>query len=235
MTVQATVIGWTAGAVAAATYIYWLWSMDKELPREHADAGRGLSLPLYRNDSGSVGWWGASVLLVSDAVVLASFAFAYLFLWTARPGPWPPDGSRMPGFVEPGAVAAVILLAWFVFEAAGRYILHDRRLAASVSLAAAAILAGAALVMGWFWLGSLGTDPTRHSYGASVWTLAGFAGLHLAIGAVMALWCITRIALRMLDAWRCLTLRICLLWWRFTAPAAVFTLILVAGFPNVVS
>ena len=60
--------------------------MDPALPREPADAGRGTALPLYSNDSGSVGWWGMVVLLISDAAVIASFVFAYLFLWTARPG-----------------------------------------------------------------------------------------------------------------------------------------------------
>jgi cytochrome c oxidase subunit I+III len=39
----------------------------------------------------------------------------------------------------------------------------------------------------------------------------------------------------MIDSWRCLTLRICLLWWRFTVPAAVLTLVLVAGFPHVIT
>jgi hypothetical protein len=39
----------------------------------------------------------------------------------------------------------------------------------------------------------------------------------------------------MLDSWRCLTLRICLLWWRLTAPVTTLVLFLVAGFPHVVS
>jgi hypothetical protein len=37
----------------------------------------------------------------------------------------------------------------------------------------------------------------------------------------------------MIDSWRCLTLRICLLWWRLTGPVTV--LVLVAGFPHIVS
>lgn len=99
----------------------------------------------------------------------------------------------------------------------------------------AAILAGGALAMGWSWLDGLGIDPTGHSYGAAVWTLLGYMALHVAIGAAMALWCLARLALGMIDSWRCLTLQVCLLWWRLTAPAAVLTLILVAGFPHVVS
>ena len=57
-------------------------------------------------------------------------------------------------------------------------------------LGASAVLAVGAAVAGWFWLTGLGIDPTRHSYGAAVWTLLGTMGLHLVIGAGMALWCL---------------------------------------------
>jgi cytochrome c oxidase subunit I+III len=90
-------------------------------------------------------------------------------------------------------------------------------------------------VAGWFWLRSLGIDPTRHSYGAAVWTLVGTMGLHLVMGAGMALWCVLRLGLGMINSWRCLTLRVCLLWWRFTAPVTVLALLMVTGFPHVVS
>jgi cytochrome c oxidase subunit I+III len=91
------------------------------------------------------------------------------------------------------------------------------------------------LLSGWLWLDSLGIDSTRHAYGAAVWTLLGYMGLHVATGAGMALWCLARLALGMINSWRSLTLRICLLWWRFTTPLSVIALLLVAGFPHVVS
>jgi hypothetical protein len=93
--------------------------MDRALPREPADAGRGLALPLYSNGSASPGWWGMVVLLISDAAVIASFAFAYLFLWTARPAVWPPDGSQLPGFIQPVLISAIVIGAWLLFEAVG--------------------------------------------------------------------------------------------------------------------
>ena len=235
MTIKATTVGWVAGFIAAALYIYWLWSMDAPLPREPADAGRGLALPLYRNGKQSVGWWGMTVLLITDAVVAASFVFAYLFFWTIRPAVWPPDGSQVSGFLEPAVISVLVVAAYALFEAAERLNQRERRLAMSLCLIISAILAGAALPLGWSWLNGLGIDSTRHSYGAAVWTLFGYVALHVTIGAVMALWCIARVALGMIDSWRCLALRICLLWWRFTAPVAVLTVILIAGFPYVVS
>lgn len=77
--------------------------------------------------------------------------------------------------------------------------------------------------------------PQAHAYGASVWALLGYLAFHLAVGAGMALWCLLRLGLGMIDAWRSLTLRLCLLWWRFTAPLTVLGLLLVAGFPHVIA
>jgi cytochrome c oxidase subunit I+III len=66
-----------------------------------------------------------------------------------------------------------------------------------------------------------------------VWTLLGYVALHVTVGAGMALWCLARLGLGMIDSWRCLTLRVCRAWWRFTVAATVLTLLLVAGFPHV--
>jgi cytochrome c oxidase subunit I+III len=235
MTIKAPTVGLAAGIVAAGFYLYWLWSLDLALPREPADAGRGIALPLYRNGKQSVGWWGMVVLLISDAVVGASFAFAYLFFWTIRPSVWPPDGSELSVWLEPALVSGLVLAAYFLFEIGERLNRRDRRLPLLLCLLAAAILSGSAIVVGSMWLHDLGIDSTQHAYGASVWTLFGYVALHAAMGALMALWCVARVALGMIDSWRCLTLRICLLWWRFTAPVAVMIVILIAGFPYVVS
>jgi cytochrome c oxidase subunit I+III len=235
MTLKLSAAGLVAGLVAAGAFLYWLWTMDAALPRGLADAGRGLALPLYTNGSGSVGWWAAIVALVADAAVFASFIFAYLFLWTARPATWIPEGARLPEFLQPALAGACVVAAYILFEGADRLNQRRHRTVTSACLVAAAILAAIALAIGWIWLRGLGADPTAHSYGAAVWTLLGYGALHVAIGGVMALWCVARIALGMLDSWRCLTLRICLLFWRFTVLATLITLLLVAVWPHVAS
>jgi cytochrome c oxidase subunit I+III len=234
-TLGITAIALAAGIVAAAAYLYWLWSMDRLAPRGLADAGRGVALPLYVNDSQSVGWWGMVVLLITDAAVVASFIFAYLFLWTARPAVWPPDGSQIPDFLTPLLLSAGVIAAFILFEAADRMNQRERQREVVLCLGGSAVLAVGVTAAGWFWLRGLGIDPSRHSYGAAVWTLLGTMGLHLAVGAGMALWCIARLHLGMINSWRCLTLRVCLLWWRFSAPVTVLILLMITGFPHVVS
>jgi cytochrome c oxidase subunit I+III len=235
LTVRLTTVGLIAGIVAAAAYLYWLWSMDRPFPRALADAGRGTSLPLYQNGSRSVGWWGMMVLLISDAAVVASFIFAYLFLWVVQPNQWPPVGTRLSGWGQPALISGCIIAAYLLFEAADRLNQRDRYTVTGVSLVISVLLVAAALAFGRSWLTGLGIQPTAHSYGATVWTLLGYLAIHLAIGAGMALWCLARLALGMIDSWRSLTLRICLVWWRFTAAASVIALLVVVGFPYVVS
>jgi cytochrome c oxidase subunit I+III len=233
LTLKLMAVGVISGIVATGAYLHWLWSLDREMPREPADAGRGLALPLYTNGNESVGWWAMVVLLITDGAVVASFIFAYLFLWSGRPTAWVPDGSTLPAFAEPALIGAVVIAAALLFEAADRLNQRGARLATGLALAGVAILSGVALVLAWRWLDGLGISPTEHSYGATVWTLLGYLALHVAIGAGMGLWCLLRLGLGMIDAWRCLTLRVCMLWWRFTAVSMAIGLLLVAGFPHV--
>jgi len=173
------------------------------------------------------------VLLIVDASLTLSLVFAYLFLWTSRPAVWPPDGSMVPGLAEPALILGLVGGAWCCFECAERWNRRDRRFAVSTWLIVVVLLSGMALTAGYAWPRTLGIDPTRHSYGAAVWTLLGCVGVHVLLGGGMALWCGARLAAGMLDSWRCVTLRVCLLWWRFTAAGAMLVLFLVAGFPYV--
>jgi cytochrome c oxidase subunit I+III len=208
--------------------------MDRRFPREPADAGRGAVLPLYLNDKRSVGWWAMVVLLICDTAVVASLIFTYLYLWVVQPDAWPPPGTRLPDFLGPVLISGLVIGAYFLFEAADRLNQRDRRAATVGALVACAVLAAGALALGWSWVEELAIDPTAHSYGASVYTLLGGVAVHLVVGAVMALWCLARLAVGMLDSWQSQTLRVCLVWWRFTAPVALLSLWLIVGFPYVV-
>src|SRR5690606_8484809 len=152
-----------------------------------------------------------------------------------HPDRWPPADAPLPDPVAPLALALALLAALALFELAERWNRRDRRVGAALLLLAAGAVAAGAPVGGAAWLTALGLDPSAHSYDASIWLLAGFVGLHAAIGAFMALWCLLRLGLGMIDSWRSVTLRMCLLWWRYTAPMSALTLLLLAGFPRVVA
>jgi cytochrome c oxidase subunit I+III len=164
--------------------------------------------------------------------VTAAFIFSYLFLWTARPALWPPDGAALPAALAPVIATLTAVGMWLLFRQAERWLRRDRPrwLVGSTLLLAAALAAGLLLAL---WVVQAGTapDPSAGSYAASVGVLIGWAAMHVVIGLVMALWCVARLLAGMLNSWRCLTLRICTLFAGFTAATTVIVLILVAGFP----
>jgi cytochrome c oxidase subunit I+III len=231
LTLKLTWLGVASGTGAVAALLYWMWNLDKAYPKALADAGRDVALPLYINDNRSVGAWGMIVLLIADISLTLSFVFTYLFLWTSRPTVWPPDGSQVPGLGRAALLLGLIVLAYVFFEAADRFNRRDARPPVGACLLMVATLTVLAMAIGASWPLSLGIDPTRHSYGASVWTLLGWVAMHAVIGAGMALWCLARLWRGMIDSWRSVTLRVCLHWWRFTVVLAVIVLGLVAGFP----
>ncbi len=231
LTLKLHVAAAIATALAGAIYLYWLWSLDPPMPRELADAGRGLALPLYRSGSKSVGWWAMVVLLIADAAVLASFIFSYLFLWTVRPQSFFPQGLPLPGVVQLVLMGALAGAAAIAFEIAGRFNQRDGKAAAIASLVVAALAGAAAIFFGWQWLVETGLSPTTHSRGATTWTLLGYLALHSLMGIAMAAWCAIRIALGRIDSWQAGTVYNCRLWWRFTFAATVITLLIVGGWP----
>src|SRR5690606_85736 len=101
-----------------------------------------------------------------------------------------PDSG--PGVFWPVLAAALLIAAWILTAASSRLNRSDKVLSFYGSLLAAALLAvlgGAALFAGpW----TSGMDPTRHVHPATVWLLVGWTILHVAIGAVMQLYCIAR-------------------------------------------
>jgi uncharacterized BrkB/YihY/UPF0761 family membrane protein len=84
-------------------------------------------------------------------VMVASSAFAYLFLWTARPASWPPDGSTLPGFSAPALVVILVAIGCCVFLVAQRQNRRDRRDVAAGSLVAAALVGAVACWVAWAW------------------------------------------------------------------------------------
>ncbi len=140
MTLKSMPLAIGSGAVALAFLLSWMWKLDQAYPRGLADAGNGLALPLYRNDRDSIGWWAMVVVVISDASLTLSLAFAYVFLWTAHPAVWPPDGSQTPGPTEPALIFAVVTGTYVFFEAAERLNRRDSRLATRLCLIAAASL-----------------------------------------------------------------------------------------------
>ncbi|QJD99567.1 cytochrome c oxidase subunit I [Massilia forsythiae] len=185
LTVKANVLAWTGGAVAVASTIAWLWQSDRPAPLDrHAgvDIGGGLRLPVGAVRTGSHSWWATIIMLVVDASIFASFAFAYLHL-SMRLQVCPPPGSTLPpvslAWLSAGLLALGSVLVWLATRAIGK-----RRLPWLVLAALGCALAS--FVVDQHGLRQAGLDGSANGWAAAVAALAAYQGLHIVLLVLLA-------------------------------------------------
>ncbi len=233
LTLKLPVLTVASATGAVICIVVWLWSLDQTPPRL-VDAGRGLALPNYLNTSASHGWWALAVFLIADAAFTAVFVYSYFFLWSQNAPAWPPEGTRMPNQGIAVALGLMTLAAWAVFELSHRFVAHNRLSAAILTMLVAGVAGAAALAGGLIFADAMQLSPTAHAYGAIVATTLGFAGGHIAIGVLMAFWCIARVLTGYLYPGHAMTLQLCRAWWRFTVVVSLIMLLLVTGLPHAI-
>jgi cytochrome c oxidase subunit I+III len=218
---------------ALGVIVYWLWTGTAHPPeKENKDVGLGLSLPLYVSGPASIGYWGMFITLLADITAFVSLAFGYFYFWTVR-GDFPPQPAPGPGVFWPALGAALGIGAWALTLFARRANRKGSALAFYASVASALVLAlgaGLALLVGP-WLTQL--DPTSHAYPATVWLLAIWAALHVAIGIIMLLYCAARRLAGRMSAHHDIDVNNVALYWHFTLFTVVVTVLIIAGFPLV--
>ncbi|MGH9323027.1 MAG: cytochrome c oxidase subunit I [Vicinamibacteria bacterium] len=219
--------------LAMGVICYWLWIGTARQPEKDAkDVGLGLKLPLYSSGSASIGWWGLLTTMLADATAFVCIVFGYFFFWTIHDD-FPPDPSPGPGVLWPAMAGLLLLGAWGMTLLARRWNERDSERAVCGGLLGGIGLAvagsGALLAGPWF----SGLDPATHAYPATVWLLAAWTVLHVAIGAIMQLFCVfSRIAGRMTARYD-LDIDIAVLYWHFTLFTVVVTVLVIGGFPLV--
>ncbi len=217
--------------LAFATIVVWLWTGTALQPeKREKPVGLGLTLPLYASGPRSVGWWAMLITMLGDAVAFVSLVFGYFFYWTSRPDfppTWLPDPSRPWSLVGLG----LVLGSWVCTLVARDRNRRDRRRAfhaASLLGVALAALGSIALVQA---LTRAGLDPKGHVYPAIVWVLVAWTVLHVALGAVMQLYCVARRIAGRLTAEHDIDTSNVALYWHFAAGTAAITVAVIVGFP----
>ncbi len=225
---------WVAAAFAVAAgalLLCWTW-MTAEKPerdRETIDAGCGYVLPSYVSGPRSVGWWAMFILILGDGTLFASLVYAYFYFWTIAPE-WPPipflAGGTLPALAAPALLAASGLIRWSVAALergrTGRF-----KLAVWFGMAALAAFGALQLV----WLFDTGLQPVEHAYAATVWTIALYHLLHVALALVMGLYVLARFWARRLEPGYDIDLRNAALFWHFTVLMGLVTLAVINLFP----
>jgi cytochrome c oxidase subunit I+III len=170
----------------------WAWVLGSRSDVGMVSIGRGQTAPIHREVRGSPGWWGGTLLLVSDGTLFASLLFGYAFLWVIAPN-WPPP-VRIDGGILPSLIAAAAAVG-------GALLIHQahRRVAAEALDSARPLALGAAVAQ----LGvmaalvALGASalpaPQSHAYAAASWALIVYGVLHAFIALFSAAFVYVRI------------------------------------------
>ncbi len=225
---------WLPTAAGAALFLWallrWLWRGTAEIPEAPAkDAGQGLHLPLYVSGPASTGWWAMFITMTGDLTAFLGLLFGYFFFWTVHEDFT--AGFDGPGWGWPLAAGLLVAAAWGATLAARIVNRRGSPSAARLWLLAGIGLGGAAALALLAGPWATGLDPAAHSYPAIVWTLAGWAALHLAAGMLMQAYAYARLwkgkatPTHDADLWNVT------LYWHFAAFSAALTALVIGGFP----
>jgi len=182
LTMKLSWLAWTCGLAAIAATIGWLWQSDRAVPQTEAEVASGLTLPVGATGTASHSWWATIIMLVVDASIFASFAFAYLHI-SMRLQVCPPPGSTLPplalAWLSAGLLAAGSVLVWLATRSLGR-----RRLPWLVLAALACAVASFGVDLHGLRAADLAPDAS--AWAAAVAALAGYQGLHIVLLAILA-------------------------------------------------
>jgi cytochrome c oxidase subunit I+III len=207
-----------AGAMLAlASICKWLWESDPAPTQRRYPIGGGIELPDYMSGSRSHSWWAMGVLILVDGTIFTSLVFAFFYLWTVTEG-WPPAPYEVPSIVVSAGAALLWIASSAVLALAGRA-LAARKHHVFVS---GALIGASALALIAFWLSfqavtTAQADPAEHAYGAVIYALLSWQGLHAVLLILMGSYTLARNLAGMIDARRRNTFDNTQLMWHYTA------------------
>ena len=187
--------GTVAGGVLALVAIWaWLWQTDRAPAAEDAQAADGVLLPLGASGWQAPSFWGVVILIVVEATIFASMAFAHLHV-AMRLDVCPPPGVGLADvdalwLQTLGFVLSALLVAW-TGRGAWRAPVPAWRsalLLPAFALAAWAFHAG--VKSAW----PADRPPTLDAWTGTLAALHALQGLQIVVAALLALYYGVRIA-----------------------------------------
>jgi cytochrome c oxidase subunit I+III len=177
------------------------------------------------------------LILVASSLYIA-YLFSYLYLWVVSPEVWAPHGSPpLPAPAWPVAAAALILIGTAATWLAGRTLPEPGARSAAMPFlnAAGAICMVAAVVVEIFAHWSTGLRPAANAYGAVVYMQSLVNGQLAFAIVILAGFSIARYLTGKLDRERRVSFDNGALLYYYTAAQILIGLILIHGFPRMVS
>ncbi|MBK9134403.1 MAG: cbb3-type cytochrome c oxidase subunit I [Betaproteobacteria bacterium] len=232
LTVKLVVPALVCAVIAIGGIVHWAWGLDPSpLPRP-LPIGGGIELQAYLTGPSSHSWWAMVVLMLVSASLYGSAVISYLYLWTVSPEVWP-RAEALPGLAAPLAAALLLLASSGVVAVAGRALARARRRLFMLLMALAIGVVAAAF--GIDLAGQHDVSPSASSHGAAVWMFIMLEGFFVAVAVTMAVFAVARALARRLDGQRRVVFDNVRLWWHYTVAQSLVGLVLVHGFPRLVT
>jgi cytochrome c oxidase subunit I+III len=204
LTVKLVVPAMVGGAVALAAMLKWLWETDRGATMPPVDIGGGVRLPVYAAGPTSHSWWAMVVLILVDATVFASLVFSYFYLAHSNVA-WPPAGVLLPDTRWPVLAALAYGASVVLLIVSHRALTSSARGWFRLSLAATFVAMLAAYGLDWWGLLAAGLRPAEHAYGAVVYAVAAWQGVHILALFIMVAYTLARSWCGLLDSERRVT------------------------------
>ncbi|HEX7113547.1 MAG TPA: cbb3-type cytochrome c oxidase subunit I [Steroidobacter sp.] len=225
LTVKMLIPSLIGGTVALVSLFKWLWQSDPAPSDRSYDIGDGIKLPDYMSGPRSHGWWATTVVLLVDGTVFACLVFSYCYFWTVSPGHWPPAPFEIPAL----SATLISCAAWAV--ASGLLWLANRglrvsRLALHFALIAGMVLLTGSFALTWQALATSEAAPGSHAYGAVLYAMLAWQGVHVLTSLLMAGYTLARSWAGLLDHARRSTFDNVRLVWHYTVAQGILALLL---------
>jgi cytochrome c oxidase subunit I+III len=236
LTVKLVTLAMVCGVIAIAAVLVWMWDTDPGPTRGPADIGGGIVVPVYMTGPSSHSWWATVVFLLVAASILGCLIFAYFYLWTVRPGPWPPEGVTVPGFLWLTASALSYVASSALMASCSRWLAAGGRAGPWGALRLALAAAIALMILGFgahlyaFW--DSGLRPADSGYAAIVYAFVALQGQFAAAVVVMGLFTLAKSFAAMVDGVRRQTFDNTMLMWHYTVAQGLVALVIVQFFPS---
>jgi cytochrome c oxidase subunit III len=167
------------------------------------------------------GVWGMALLAATEGALFGTLIATYFYLRFSA-AQWPPDGIAAPSVALPLALTGALVLTTVPVVAAA---LAARRGRAGVAIALLALaLAVQAGYLAWqivLFLHDLDSfSPKTTAYGSAYFTLLFVHHAHVALGLLLSLWLVVRLA-RGVTRYRVVTAEVVALYWVFVNAMAI--------------
>jgi len=171
------------------------------------------------------GWWGMAIFSASEAMLFGALLGTYYYL-RFKAVHWPPAGTPEPKVALPLILTGVLVATSVPMQAALRAARAGRlgatRLALVAALSAQATYFGLQIHL---FLGDLAKfTPGEHAYGSIYFTLLGAHHTHVAVGLLLDVWLLLRLATG-LTRYRLTALWAATFYWHFVNTLAVLVVL----------